>query len=107
MQSRILFNKEYVKEAFHLDSITRVEYRNTIYHFATDLRPILPWIEVPTMSKDNLFGIDKIYSEYVDNIDIECQTRSRVGCFGDSGWDMCLAGTYKPHFNDCLIYSIG
>ena len=31
----------------------------------------------------------------------------RLGNYDDGGWDICLAGSYKPTANNCLVYSFG
>ena len=38
---------------------------------------------------------------------MQCYDRIRLGKWGDGGWDMCLAGIYKPKMADCLVYSFG
>ena len=42
-----------------------------------------------------------------NRINMQCYDRIRLGHWGDGGWDMCLAGIYKPKMTDCLVYSFG
>ena len=42
-----------------------------------------------------------------NRINMQCYDRIRLGNWGDGGWDMCLAGIYKPKMTDCLVYSFG
>lgn len=38
--------------------------------------------------------------------DVYCNDSVRLGQGGDGGWEMCLAGPFRPA-NECLVYSFG
>ena len=57
---------------------------------------------------DYLINVDLLLHSvrHVKKQQLECQHRVRVGDADDGGWDMCIAGLYKPTHN-CLVYDFG
>lgn len=44
---------------------------------------------------------------YMDNVDILCYRKLRMGNLGDGGWEICDDPDVRPKDNDCIIYSFG
>ncbi|XP_067660769.1 probable methyltransferase-like protein 24 [Haliotis asinina] len=59
--------------------------------------------ELPQMS---LQQMTMTYHSYIDNINILCHRKFRMGRVGDGGWEVCDDEPYRPG-NPCLVYSFG
>ena len=52
-----------------------------------------------------IFHVMSFHFSFVETRHVLCTDNTHIG-LSDSGWDVCLVGTYKPK-QDCLVYSFG
>ncbi|KAK2142322.1 hypothetical protein LSH36_970g00084 [Paralvinella palmiformis] len=71
------------------------------------LYPVREWtpfnLNGAAVSKDPEVAFYKL----INKVDYLCLDQMRLGNYNDGGWDICLAGSYKPTRNNCLVYSFG
>ncbi|XP_048251012.1 probable methyltransferase-like protein 24 [Haliotis rufescens] len=48
----------------------------------------------------------KTYHSYLDNVDMLCKRKLRMGKLGDGGWEICDDAEYRP-VKPCIVYSFG
>ncbi len=58
------------------------------------------------MSIDNWFNASETF-RLVEELDVICLDQIRLGHHGDGGWNVCLAGPFRPTINASLVYSFG
>ncbi|KAK6181072.1 hypothetical protein SNE40_009008 [Patella caerulea] len=66
------------------------------------------WV-LPTqaeLSKLSAKDLTILYFGYIEQIQVKCNKRTRLGNIADGGWDMCEDKPYKPE-NNSLVYSFG
>ncbi|XP_070209739.1 probable methyltransferase-like protein 24 [Littorina saxatilis] len=59
-----------------------------------------------TLKTYNLKQLSAIYHSYLDNNDIRCHRKLRMGQVGDCGWEVCDDFEWRP-IRPCIIYSFG
>ncbi|XP_046381672.2 probable methyltransferase-like protein 24 [Haliotis rufescens] len=59
--------------------------------------------EIERMSAEAAF---RTYHSYLDNTDIVCHRKLRMGECGDGGWEICDDKEYRP-VKPCIVYSFG
>ncbi|XP_025098918.1 methyltransferase-like protein 24 isoform X2 [Pomacea canaliculata] len=71
---------------------------------ALSARPYLPSNE--TIRKMSDVELEELYYTYVENMDVLCTKKIRLGNSGDGGWDVCDDEEYRPR-PPCVVYSFG
>lgn len=59
--------------------------------------------EMQTMSDQEIYYV---YHSYLDNIEVICHRKLRVGHPGDGGWEVCDDYEWRP-MEPCIVYSFG
>ncbi|XP_050404925.1 uncharacterized protein LOC126820835 isoform X2 [Patella vulgata] len=65
---------------------------------------VLPTTE--ELSKLSAKDLTILYFGYIEQIQVPCNKRIRLGNINDGGWDLCEDKPYKPE-NNSLVYSFG
>ncbi|XP_071098132.1 probable methyltransferase-like protein 24 isoform X2 [Haliotis cracherodii] len=65
---------------------------------------VLP--EKDVIQKMSISEAFKTYHSYLDNVDMLCKRKLRIGNLGDGGWEICDDAEYRP-VKPCIVYSFG
>ncbi|XP_071083168.1 probable methyltransferase-like protein 24 [Haliotis cracherodii] len=65
---------------------------------------ILP--DKAAIDKLSAAAVFRTYHSYLDNVDIMCSRKLRMGNLGDGGWEICDDREYRP-VKPCIVYSFG
>ncbi|XP_076464781.1 putative methyltransferase-like protein 24 [Babylonia areolata] len=74
-----------------------------------DLRGEYPVDTLPTLQEINTMPQKELlytYHSYLDNINMLCRRKLRMGNTGDGGWEVCDDYEYRP-MQPCIVYSFG
>ncbi|XP_071098737.1 probable methyltransferase-like protein 24 [Haliotis cracherodii] len=62
--------------------------------------------EKGVIEKMTVSEASKTYHSYLDNVDMLCKRKLRMGKLGDGGWEICDDPEYRP-VKPCIVYSFG
>ncbi|XP_071098126.1 probable methyltransferase-like protein 24 [Haliotis cracherodii] len=62
--------------------------------------------EKDVIEKMSISEAFKTYHSYLDNVDMLCKRKLRMGKLGDGGWEICDDAEYRP-VKPCIVYSFG
>lgn len=65
-----------------------------------------PIPEESTLMNYSLVDLSLLYHSYLDNVDVVCNLKIRMGAVGDGGWEICDDPEWRP-LRPCIVYSFG
>ncbi|XP_048253097.1 probable methyltransferase-like protein 24 [Haliotis rufescens] len=79
-------------------------YKTSLEELRGQGQIILP--DKAAIDKLSAAAVFRTYHSYLDNVDILCSRKLRMGRLGDGGWEICDDREYRP-VKPCIVYSFG
>ncbi|XP_071082994.1 probable methyltransferase-like protein 24 isoform X2 [Haliotis cracherodii] len=79
-------------------------YKTSLEELRGQGQIILP--DKAAIDKLSAAAVFRTYHSYLDNVDILCSRKLRMGRLGDGGWEICDDREYRP-VKPCVVYSFG